>query len=258
LDPPADPGTARAVLTDVTSAYAVIGVMGPRSRTLLQRVSDASLDAAAFRFGAIREIGIGHATVLAARRSYMGELGWELYVPTEFAATVYDTLGMAGADLGLRDAGTYAIDALRIEKGYRAWGRELTPDDTPWQAGMGFAVRLDKGVDFIGRAALVEAKAAVPARRLVSFLATEAETPMAWGGELILADGAPVGEVTSVAYGHAVGGLVGLGWVKSIGRPVDEAWLAQARFAIDIAGETVAVRCSLKPFYDPESKRLRS
>ncbi|MGO4724605.1 MULTISPECIES: GcvT family protein [unclassified Inquilinus] len=252
------PETARAVLTDVTSAHAVIGVMGPQSRTLLQRVSGAALDAAAFRFGAIREIGIGHATVLAARRSYVGELGWELYVPTEFAATVYDTLGAAGADLGLRDAGYYAIDALRIEKGYRAWGRELTPDDTPWQAGMGFAVKLDKGVDFIGRAALVEAKAAAPSRRLVSFLATEAETPMAWGGELILADGAPFGEVTSVAYGHAVGGLVGLGWVKSNGRPIDEAWLAQARFAIDIAGETVPVRCSLKPFYDPESKRLRS
>jgi 4-methylaminobutanoate oxidase (formaldehyde-forming) len=219
------PENARAVLTDVTSAYTVIGVMGPQSRALLQRISDTPLDAATFRFGAIREIGIGHATVLAARRSYMGELGWELYVPTEFAATVYDTLGAAGADLGLRDAGYYAIDALRIEKGYRAWGRELTPDDTPWQAGMGFAVKLDKGVDFIGRAALVEAKAAAPARRLVSFLATEAETPMAWGRR------ADPGRRRPGRRGHLGGlwpcgrrpGRAGLGQVE---RPADRRSLA--------------------------------
>lgn len=251
------PETARAVLTDVTSAYAVIGVMGPRARALLARVTRTPLDNAAFPFGAIREIGVGYATVLAARRSYMGELGWELYVPTEFAATVYETLTATGADLGLRDAGYYAIDSLRIEKGYRAWGRELTPDATPWQAGMGFAVKLDKGADFIGRAALAEARGQPLTSRLVSFLATAPDTPTAWGGELISANGAPVGEVTSAAYGYSLGGIVGLGWVRSPGEAIDENWLAARRFTIDIAGEAVPVRCQLRPFYDPTSARMR-
>ncbi|MDJ1160066.1 FAD-dependent oxidoreductase [Chelatococcus sp. SYSU_G07232] len=251
------PEAARAVLTDVTSAYAVIGVMGPRSRALLQRVTRTPLDNAAFPFGAIREIGVGYATVLAARRSYMGELGWELYVPSEFAATVYETLAVAGEDLGLRDAGYYAIDSLRIEKGYRAWGRELTPDDTPWQTGMGFAVKLDKGVDFIGRAALAEAKGKPLTRRLVSFLATSPDAPTAWGGELITADGEPVGEVTSTAYGHSLGGTVGLGWVRSRGEAIDDTWLTERQFMIDVAGEPVPVRCHLKPFYDPTSARMR-
>ena len=166
------PEDARATLTDVTSAYAVIAIMGPRSRELLSRVSRASFDNAAFPFAAIREIDIGYATLLASRRTYVGELGWELYVPTEFAATVYDTLVEAGADLGLADAGYYAIEGLRLEKGYRAWGRELTPDYTPWQAGLGFAVRLDKG-DFLGRDALVAAKAKPLTKRCVSLVARD-------------------------------------------------------------------------------------
>ena len=156
----------------MTSAYAVIAVMGPRSRELLSRVSRAGFDNAAFPFAAIREVDVGYATLLASRRTYVGELGWELYVPTEFAATVYDTLTEAGGDLGLTDAGYYAIEGLRLEKGYRAWGRELTPDYTPWQAGLGFAVRLDKG-DFLGREALVAAKAKPPTKRCVSLVAGE-------------------------------------------------------------------------------------
>ena len=194
------PEDARATLTDVTSAYAVIAVMGPRSRELLSRVSRAGFDNAAFPFAAIREIDIGYATLLASRRTYVGELGWELYVPTEFAATVYDTLAEAGADLGLADAGYYAIEGLRLEKGYRAWGRELTPDYTPWQAGLGFAVRLDKG-DFLGREALVAAKAKPLTKRCVSLVAREADAPLAHGGELVLRDGRPVGEVTSAGFG---------------------------------------------------------
>ena len=135
------PDGARATLTDVTSAYAVIAVMGPRSRELLGRVTTAPLDNAVFPFGAMREIGIGDATLLAARRTYVGELGWELYVPTEFAAGVYDALMDAGAEFGVRDAGYYAIESLRLEKGYRAWGRELTPDTNPYEAGLSFAVK---------------------------------------------------------------------------------------------------------------------
>ncbi len=194
-------GDTNATLTDVTSAYAVIAVMGPRARDLLSRLTRMPLDNAAFPFGAIREIGIGYATVLASRRTYVGELGWEVYAPTEYAGGVYDALMEAGRDLGARNCGYYAIESLRLEKAYRAWGRELTPDYNPYEAGLSFAVNLDKA-DFIGRDALIAAKAMPPARRLLSFVATSPDTPIAHGGELILRNGEPVGDVTSAAYGH--------------------------------------------------------
>jgi len=251
------PAEARAVLTDVTSAYAILAVMGPAARTLLSRVSRAALDDGAFPFGAVRDIDIGYATAWAARRSYMGELGWELYVPTEFAVTVYETLVAAGGDLGLRDAGYYAIESLRIEKGYRAWGRELTPDVTPWQAGLGFAVKLDKG-DFIGRDALVAARSEPLRKRLVSIFGPLPETQMAWGGELVTAGGEPVGEITSAAYGATLDGLVGLAWIHADEGAVEQAWLDRRRFVLDVAGESVPVRASLRPFYDPGGERLRA
>jgi 4-methylaminobutanoate oxidase (formaldehyde-forming) len=247
-------GDANATLTDVTSAYAVIAVMGPRARDLLARVTRAPLDDAAFRFGAMREIGIAHANVLASRRTYVGELGWELYVPTEYAGAVYDALMAAGGDFAARNAGYYAVESLRLEKGYRAWGRELTPDYNPYEAGLSFAVKLDK--NFIGRDALIAAKGKPPARRLVSFVAASPDTPIAHGGELVLRDGTPAGEVTSAAYGHTVGGVVALGYVTTGGALVDDAFLA-ARFEIDIAGERVPVRASLKAPYDPAGSRLK-
>jgi 4-methylaminobutanoate oxidase (formaldehyde-forming) len=245
-----------AMLTDVTSDHAVMALMGPRARDLLARVTSVPLDNAAFPFGAIREVGIGHATVLASRRTYVGELGWELYVPTEHAGGVYDALMDAGADLGVRNAGYYAIESLRLEKGYRAWGRELTPDYNPYEAGLGFAVKRDK-VDFIGRDALLAAKAKPPARRLLSFVATSPDRPIAHGGELILRDGEPAGEVTSAAYGHSVDGFVALGYVATGGEHVDDAWLG-ARFEIDIAGERVPVRASLKAPYDSAGAKMKA
>jgi sarcosine dehydrogenase len=156
---------AHVTLTDVTGAWTVLSVMGPNSRKLLQKVSKADFSNEAFPFATIREIGVGYATVYASRRTYMGELGWELYVPAEFAVTAFETLHGAGAEVGLRDMGYYAIEGLRIEKAYRAWGRELTPDDNPWQAGLGWAVKLDKPGGFIGRQALIDARAKPLARR---------------------------------------------------------------------------------------------
>jgi 4-methylaminobutanoate oxidase (formaldehyde-forming) len=244
------PANAYAFLTDVTSAYAVIAVMGPRSRDLLARLTKAQLDNDAFPFGAIREIGIGPATVLASRRTYVGELGWELYVSTELAAGVYDALMEEGASHGARDAGYYAIESLRLEKGYRAWGRELTPDHTPYEAGLSFAVKLDKG-DFIGREALLAAKDKPPARRLLSFTGLSADTPLAHGGELILCDGKPVGEITSAAFGHSLGAIVALGYVKV------ENQVLNRRFELDIAGKRVPVRASMKAPYDPAGLRLK-
>jgi 4-methylaminobutanoate oxidase (formaldehyde-forming) len=247
---------ARAELTDVTADYAVIAVTGPRARDLLAAVSSAALDEVAFPFGGIREIAIGDATLWAARRSYAGELGWELYVPREAAGGVYDRLAEAGAQHGARDAGYYVLESLRLEKGYRAWGRELTPDVNPYEAGLGFAVRLDKG-DFIGREALLAARARPPARRLLSFVALSSDTPLAHGGELILRDGEPVGEVTSAAFGHTLGAVVALGAIATGGAALDGAVFARTRFELDIAGERVPVRASLTAPYDPNGTRLR-
>ena len=251
------PPDAHVVLTDVTSAWTVLSVMGPRSRALLQKVSRADFSNEGFPFAAIREIGVGYATVLAARRTYMGELGWELYVPVEFAATVFETLHEAGAEFGLRDAGYYAVEGLRLEKGYRAWGRELTPDDTPFQAGLGWAVKLDKPGGFIGQKALVEAKGKPLTRRLVSVVLEDSE-PLLWGGEALLRDGAPVGDLTSAAYGHTIGAALGLGYVKRTdGSAIDATWLEAGRFEVDLAGTRLKARVSLRPPYDPAGARIK-
>ncbi len=251
------PDDARFVLTDVSGAWTVLSVMGPNSRALLQAVSQADFSNEAFPFGAIREIGIGYATVLASRRTYMGELGWELYVPAEFAATAFDVLQAAGGPFGLRDMGYYAIEGLRIEKGYRAWGRELTPDDTPWQAGLGWAVKLDKPGGFIGHKALVAARTEPLARRLVSVVLDDPE-PLLWGGEALLRDGRPVGDLTSAAYGHTVGAAVAMGYVRRAdGQAIDAAWLETGRFEVDLAGTRLGARLSLRCPYDPTGARIR-
>jgi 4-methylaminobutanoate oxidase (formaldehyde-forming) len=250
------PENAHAALTDVTGAWSVLGVMGPNARKLLSRVSRAALDDAAFPFGTCRDIDIGAATVLALRRTYVGELGWELYVPVEMTVPVYDALCAAGADLGLRDAGYYAIESLRLEKGYRAWGRELTPDHNPYEAGLGFAVKLDKGVPFIGQAALRTLKTQ-PLKRRCASIVLEDEEAIAHGGELMLRDGQPAGETTSAAWGHTLGRTVMLGYVHADGQPVDAAWLSSGTWEVDIGGKRCACRLSLKPPYDPEGRRPR-
>ena len=251
------PAGAHATLTDVTAAWTVLSVMGPSSRALLQKVSRADFGNEAFPFATIREVGIGHATVLASRRTYMGELGWELYVPVEFAVTVFETLHEAGAEFGLRDAGYYAVDTLRLEKGYRAWGRELTPDDNPYQAGLGWAVKLDKPGGFIGQKVLIEARAKPLARRLVSVVVADAE-PLLWGGEALLRDGKPVGDLTSAGYGHTMGASVGLGYAKrDDGAAIDAAWLESGRFEVDLAGVRLAAKVSLRCSFDPAGARIK-
>jgi 4-methylaminobutanoate oxidase (formaldehyde-forming) len=250
------PPGARASLTDVTSAYAVFGVMGPSARALLTRLTGADLGNEAFPFATMRDIGIGRAPVRALRITYVGELGWELYVPVEFAPSVYDDLVQAGRDLGLRDAGYYALDSLRLEKGYRAWGRDIGPDWTPLEAGLAFAVRLDKPAPFTGREALLRQRKQGLTQRLVQFVLDDPE-PLLFGGELILRDGQSVGEVTSAAYGHTLGRSVALGWVRNAGG-VDRAYIEAGTYELDVGGERFAATAHLESPYDPKGARIRA
>jgi glycine cleavage system T protein len=248
-------GDARAVLSDVTSAWAVLGVMGPRSRALLERLTDADLSSVAFPFGASREIWLASALVRATRISYVGELGWELYVPTEFAPGVYDALVEAGADLELRHAGYHAMDSLRMEKAYRAWGHDLGSEDTPLEAGLEFCVKLDGRKDFIGRLALLAQRHRPLRRRLAVFVLEDPE-PLLFGDEPIWRDGALMGRISSGAYGHTLGRAVGLGYVEHAGG-VDAAFVENGRWQLEIAGDRIPARASLSAPYDPRSERVR-
>jgi len=249
------PANSTARLIDITGASAVLGVMGPRSRDLLSRLTRADLSNAAFPFATSREIWLARAQVRASRITYVGELGWELYVPVEFAAGVYDAIFGAGEGLGVADAGYYAIESLRIEKAYRAWGRELTTDDTPLEAGLGFAVRFDKQAPFIGRDALLAQRGRPLEKRLVSFVLEDPEA-LPLGDEPIWCEGGIVGSTSSAAYGHTLGRAVAMGYVRRAGG-VDAAYLSQARFEVEIAGGRFAARGSFRPPYDPEGQRIK-
>jgi 4-methylaminobutanoate oxidase (formaldehyde-forming) len=250
------PAGSRAALVDVTSAYAVYGVMGPKSRELLSRLSRADLSDQAFGFGTSREIDLGYATVRATRITYVGELGWELYVPAEFAVGAYEDLVRAGAGLGLVNGGYYAIESLRLEKGYRAFGRELTPDYNPVEAGLLFACKLGAGPGFLGREAVEKARADGPRRRLVSLVVPEAE--MIWGGELVLRDGVAVGQVTSGAWGETVGGCVGLAYVRHPDGGVLTPDVARAGdYRVNVGGTLYAATVSTRPPFDPAGDRIK-
>ena len=249
-------GDARATLTDVTSAYAVISVMGPRSRALLSRLTDAELTNGAFPFGASREIWLGSAPVRATRITYVGELGWEIYVATDFAPGVYDAIVAAGDDLGLKHAGYHAMDSLRMEKAYRSWGHDVGGEDTPLEAGLGFAVRLDKTAAFIGQDALRAQLDRPLRRRLVVFTLEDPEPPL-YHDEPIWRDGALVGRITSGAYGHTLGRAVGLGYVEHPDG-VSDAFVDAGRWELEIACERVPAHAQPDPPYDPKSTRIRA
>jgi len=248
------PAGARAELIDVTSSLAVIGVAGPKSRELLSRVSPDDVSKDGFRPYSHREIEVGYAKVSAARLSYTGELGWELYVPAEFAAHVYDTLIEAGQDLGVRDLGVHAMTSLRVEKGFRAWGHDITAAETPLEAGLEFAVRLDGNRDFIGREALLKQRQDGPAKRLV-FLTLDDADAVPIGGEPILFGDVPVGQVTSATFGHTIGRPVCIGYID---RPPAEIEAMADALAVDIACVAHAASISFEPPYDPRSERARN
>ncbi len=250
------PAGAHAVLSDVTSAFAVLGVMGPRSRALLSALTPARLDNEAFPFLTSREIELGYALVRASRITYVGELGWEIYVPSEFACSVYDALIEAGQSHGLVHAGYHAMNSLRIEKAYRHWGHDITDEDTPLEAGLGFAVAFDKPGGFIGREAMLRMRESTPTRRLVQF-ALEDPEPLLYHEEPIWRDGVLVGSTTSAMYGHTLGGSVALGYVAHADG-VNAEFVDSGSYEIEIAGERYAARASLRPMYDPRAERVKA
>jgi len=228
-----------AALVDVTSAYSVISVMGPKAEALLGRVSPDDLTKAGMPFATTRMIDVGYARVRAARMSYVGGPGYELYVPNDQCVTLYDALWDCGAEFGLRDAGYYTIDALRIEAGRRAWGAELSPDETPWEAGLGYAVKMDKADAFVGREALQAQRDKGLTKRLVMFTFDDPAV-FPWGGEPILMDGRNVGELTSTGYSRRHGRAVAMGYARGDRVLTDDAVLG-AKYEIDIAGLLHAV-----------------
>ena len=250
------PDDARVAAFDISSGLAVLGVMGPASRQLLAALTDADLSNQQFPFGTSQVIDLGYARVRASRITYVGELGWELYIPHEFAQAVYDELVRAGRDFGLRHAGYHALNSLRMEKAYRHWGHDIGDEDTPLEAGLGFAVAWSKPGGFIGRDALFRQEQSVLKRRLVNFK-LNSDQHLLYHNEPIWRDGRIVGRITSGMFGHTLGRPIGMGYVSNEAAAVTDAWLNAGRYELEVAGERVAAQASLRPFYDPGGQRTR-
>src|SRR5579863_6529783 len=254
------PADARCVAVDVTGAEAVLSLMGPRSRALLQELTDTDLSNAAFPFGTTREIELGPIMARAHRITYVGELGCELYVPSEMARAAFDALTEVGAVHGLKLCGLHALDSLRLEKAYRSFGHDISDEDHVLEAGLGFAVKPDKPRskfgDFVGRDAVLKKRAAGLERRLVQFKLRDAE-PLLYQNEPIWRGETIVGRIVSGSYGHHLGASVGLGYVSCAPRASD-AEICAGPYSIEIAGDRFAAEASLKPMYDPKGERIRA
>ncbi|MEX2630403.1 MAG: FAD-dependent oxidoreductase [Tistlia sp.] len=249
------PEGAEAQLVDVTSAYAVLTVMGPRARDLLSQVTRDDLSNEAFPFASCRDIAIGGAPVRALRVTYEGELGWELHLPSECAAAVFDRLSEAGGAFGLANCGYRAIESLRLEKGYRAWGSDITSDDTPLEAGLGFAVKLTANTPFLGREALLAQREAGLKKRLACFT-VEDPAVVLLGRETLYRDGERVGYLASAGWGYTVARNIGYGYVRAQA-PIDRAFLEGGRYELEVAGERVPCELNLQPLYDPRMERVK-
>jgi 4-methylaminobutanoate oxidase (formaldehyde-forming) len=250
------PDDAHCFAADVTSGTAVIGLMGPDSRALLGKLTDADLSNQAFPFGTAREIEIGYAQVRALRITYVGELGWEIYVPSEFAGGVFDAIAEAGDPMGLKMAGMHVLNSCRIEKAFRHWGHDITDEDTPLEAGLGFACAFEKNIPFTGRDALLKQKEAGLKKRMVQF-ALEDPEPLLYHNEPIYRDGEIVGYLSSGDYGHHLGSAIGLGYV-SHPDGVDADFVTSGNYEIEVACERFPATASLRPLYDPKAERVKA
>ncbi len=249
-------GDAHAFAADVTAAYAQLNIQGPRSRELMSAVTSADMGNEAFPFRAAREIDIGLARVLCVRITYLGELGYELYIPTEQALHVYERLVAAGESVGLRHAGLKTLASCRMEKAYRDYGHDIDNTDTVLEAGLGFAVDLKKPGGFLGKDAVVAQKAAGPLKkRLVQILVKDPE-PMLHHAEIVRRDGNAVGYIRAASYGHTLGGAVGLAMI-SADRPIDAAFLEHGTWEVDVGSKLYPAIASLRPLYDPDNKRVK-
>ena len=249
------PADAHCVLTNVSSAMGVISIMGPRSRELLQSLTPADLSHAAFPFATSQEIELGFGIARASRITFVGELGWELYIPTEFMQGIYDVIVEAGDKVGLVHAGYHALNSLRMEKGYRHWSHDITDEDTPLEAGLGFTVKFDKDGGFIGREALLAQKENGLPKRLLQFKLRDPE-PLLYHNEPIWRNNEIVGHITSGAYGHTLGGCIGLGYVHTDhGIQPDE--VLDGDYEIEVACERYVAEASLRPMYDPDNEKIR-
>ncbi len=244
--------TKQVSLTDVTEQYAVIGLMGANSRAVLEALTTADMSHEAFGFGEAKYLELGYSRVLAVRITYVGELGWELHIPNSQAAQVYADLMRVGLSYGMQNAGHYAINSLRLEKGYRAWGADISPEDTILEAGLGFAVDWSK--EFIGKAALQKQKQNGLTRMLVSFVLENPEA-MLWGSEPILRDGVTVGYTTSGSYGHTLGAAVAMGYVKN-SSGLDSAWVRAGQYEIVVNSAKYPAKPFLRSPFDPDRQRI--
>uniref|UniRef100_UPI002601A2E5 GcvT family protein n=1 Tax=uncultured Lentibacter sp. TaxID=1659309 RepID=UPI002601A2E5 len=247
-------GADMAVITDVTNAEGVLAVMGPNARALLQAVSPNDFSNEANPFGTAQEIELGMGLARAHRVSYVGELGWELYIGSDMAQHAFDTLFEAGQGLGLKLCGMHAMDSCRIEKAFRHFGHDITAEDNVVDAGLGFAVDMSKS-DFIGKAAVAARRESGPKARMVQFLLQDS-APLLYHNEPILRDGQIVGYLSSGGYGHSLGAAVGLGYVPCEGQSAAD--VLASSYEIDVKGARVPAKASLKPMYDPKSERVRA
>ncbi len=241
---------------DATPATTQINIHGPKARELMRKVTSTDVSNEAFPYLTVKQIDIGYATLDAIRVTYVGELGWELHIPTIHAVQVYDRLVEAGQEFGLRHAGMQTLNSLRLEKAYRDFGVDVDNTDNPIEAGLGFAVKLDKEGGFIGRDALAAIKArGVPQNRMLQFLLQDPE-PLLYGNELIYLNGQAVGHLQIGGYGHTLGGAVGIGFA-GIDKPLTEKIVTTGDWEIDVAGCRIKARASLRPMFDPKMERIK-
>ncbi|WP_313523259.1 FAD-dependent oxidoreductase [Shinella sp.] len=243
-------------LRDVTEDFGTLSLMGPKARDVLAAVTDADVSNAAFPFGHVREIAIAGHIVRALRVTYVGELGWELHVPIAAIGTVFDALMAAGAPHDIRPVGYRALESLRLEKGYRAWGSDITPNDTPFDAGLGWAVKLRKNTDFLGRRALEAAQGETRKKAFAGFTVDDPDIVLV-GRETILRNGEPVGYLTSGGYGYTLGRNVGYGYVRRADG-VDDAFLGDGDYELVVAMERTPAKIHLEPLYDPAATRVKA
>jgi 4-methylaminobutanoate oxidase (formaldehyde-forming) len=251
------PAEAHVFVTDVTSAYNILNVQGPKSRRLLSRLTSADMSNEAFPYLTMQEIDLGYALVKALRVTYVGELGWELYVPTEFTLHVFDKLVEAGLDVGLKNAGLQVLNTLRLEKAYRDYGNDIDNTDTPVEAGLAFCVDFDKPDGFIGREALLRQKeAGLLKHRFVQFLLDDPD-PLLYRSMPIYRNDRRVGHLAAGGYGHTLGGAIGLGYINNEAG-VTSDFVYSGRFEIEVVGQRYPAKASLRPMYDPTGLKVRS